>query len=234
MEPEVSAVVLDIEGTTGSAAHVHEQLFPFARDRFAGWLAAHRGEAQHEELLREIRMHTGKPGMTGSEAAATLAAWSDDDVKAPPLKKIQGLIWAEGYADGSLKGHVYDDVPTAFVRWREQGVELYIYSSGAVQAQHDWFAHTPHGDLSVFLTGYFDLDSAGGKRERSSYEAITRAIRAPASRTLFLSDVREELDAATGAGWQAIGVRRPDDPREADIEGHPTVGTLDEVRRRGC
>jgi enolase-phosphatase E1 len=223
----VRAVVLDIEGTTGSASHVHDVLFPYARERFADWFAAHRGETSWTELLEETRTHTGDPRLDEDGAVAALTAWSDQDVKAPPLKKIQGLIWAEGYARSTLTGHVYDDVPEALIRWRQTGIDRYVYSSGSVTAQHDWFAHSDHGDLSVLLNGYFDLSSAGGKKEPESYRAIARAIGTPAHETVFFSDVREELDAATAAGWRAVAVRRPGDPRGREVPGHPTVPALD-------
>ncbi|MGY5128306.1 acireductone synthase [Streptomyces nigrescens] len=226
----VRAVVLDIEGTTGSASHVHEVLFPYARERIADWIAAHRGEHRWTDLLEELRTHTGDPHLTEHEAVATLVAWSDEDVKAAPLKRIQGLIWADGYARGTLTGHVYDDVPPALACWRRSGIDRYIYSSGSVAAQRDWFTHSSHGDLSGLLNGYFDLLSAGGKRDPDSYRAITHAIGVPAHDTLFLSDVCEELDAAATSGWRTVAVRRPGDPRGPEVAGHPTVSVLDGVR----
>lgn len=226
----VRAVVLDIEGTTGSASHVHDVLFPYARERFAGWFAAHRTEPAWTELMEELRIQTGDPQLDEGGAVAALTVWSDQDVKAPPLKGMQGLIWAEGYARATLTGHVYDDVPAALARWRQSGIARYIYSSGSAAAQHDWFAHSNHGDLSALLNGYFDLSSAGGKRDPESYRAITRAIGVPAHETVFFSDVVEELDAATAAGWRAVAVRRPGDPRGPEVAGHPTVPALDDIR----
>ncbi len=226
----VRAVVLDIEGTTGSASHVRDVLFPYARERFADWLAAHRGEAPWTELMEEIRTCAGDPRLDEEGAVAALTGWSDQDVKVPPLKRIQGLVWAEGYACSTLTGHVYDDVPGALARWRQAGIERYVYSSGSVTAQRDWFAHSGHGDLSGLLDGYFDLAGAGGKREPESYRAITRALGVPAHETVFFSDVGEELDAATAAGWRAVAVRRPGDPRGREVPGHPTVPALDDIQ----
>ncbi|MFE6776661.1 acireductone synthase [Streptomyces sp. NPDC057702] len=227
--PAVRAVVCDIEGTTGSAAHVREVLFPYARERLTGWLAAHRDTTEGQRVLHQVRAHAGDPELDERGAAAALAAWSDADVKAPPLKDVQGLIWAEGYARGELRGHVYDDVPPALARWRRAGLVTAIYSSGSVAAQRHWFAHSDHGDLSPLLCDYFDLVSAGGKRAADSYGAITTRLGVPAHATLFLSDVREELDAARAAGWQVLGVRRAGDPRGDRVPGHPTVADLRHV-----
>ncbi|MGW8396283.1 acireductone synthase [Streptomyces lydicus] len=222
----VRAVVLDIEGTTGSADHVHTVLFPYARERFAAWFAAHRGEPRWTRLLDDLRTATGTPGLDEAGAVAALHAWTDADVKAAPLKALQGEIWAAGYADGSLHGHVYDDVPQALARWQAAGIERHIYSSGSAAAQRNWFAHSNHGDLTGLLDGYFDLTTAGPKREPDSYRTISRALAVPPGHTLFLSDVAAELDAAAEAGWQTLAVRRPDDPRGTAVDGHPVLGDL--------
>ncbi|MER0242682.1 acireductone synthase [Streptomyces sp. HSW2009] len=223
------AVVCDIEGTTGSASHVHQVLFPYARERIVPWLDDRRGTPEHGRVLAGVRAHTGRPDLTAQEAATALVGWLDADVKAPPLKEVQGLIWADGYARGELTGHVYDDVPAALARWARAGIDRYVYSSGSVSAQRNWFAHTAHGDLTGLLCGYFDLHSAGGKRLAASYRTITDHIGVPAGATLFLSDVADELDAAARAGWLTCAVRRPGDPRGDRVAGHVTVADLSRV-----
>lgn len=230
---EVTAVVLDIEGTVGSLAHVRDVLFPYARERLAAWVRQQRDTVRYAELLRDTRVLTGDPHLDEAGVIRALTTWSDEDAKVRPLKSAQALIWAEGYADGSLHGHVYLEVPAALERWGQAGIARYIYSSGARTAQHDWFAHSNLGDLTWLLDGHFDLSDAGGKREADSYRTISRAIGTTPAEIVFLSDVGEELDAAVLAGWQAIGVRRAADPRGAVIEGHPTVGCLDGVRLTG-
>ncbi|MFB6440852.1 acireductone synthase [Streptomyces sp. NPDC056411] len=222
MSPDpVRAVVLDIEGTTGSVDHVHAVLFPYARERFAGWFAAHRGQPRWTELIEDVRRATGAADLDEAGAVAALHAWTDADVKAAPLKALQGEIWEAGYADGTLHGHVYDEVPEALTRWRAAGIACHIYSSGSTSAQRNWFAHSNHGDLTGLLNGYFDLTTAGPKREPDSYRTISRALRVPPAATLFLSDVGAELDAAAAAGWQTLAIRRPDDPRGPAVDGHP-------------
>ncbi|MFD7919946.1 acireductone synthase [Streptomyces sp. NPDC059740] len=225
----VRTVVLDIEGTTGSADHVHHVLFPYARQRLAGWFADQRGTARHAEVLEAVRATASDPLLDEAGAVAALAAWADSDTKAAPLKTVQGLIWAQGYADGSLTGHVYPDVPPALRRWAGAEIEVYVYSSGSLQAQRDWFRYSDHGDLTGLLRGHFDLESAGPKRAPDSYRAITRAVGGVPGDILFLSDVAAELDAAAVAGWRVLGVRRPGDPDGPQVPGHPTVTSLDDV-----
>ncbi|GAA1988359.1 acireductone synthase [Kitasatospora viridis] len=226
----VDAVVLDIEGTVGSLAHVQEVLFPYARERLAHWTAEHWDDPRHAGIRREIREATGDPALGAAAAAAVLGDWSDQDLKTAPLKAVQALIWADGYADGSLHGHVYPEVPGVLADWQQAGIARYVYSSGALAAQRDWFAHSDLGDLSALLDGYFDLTTAGGKREPDSYRRIAAAVGAEGRSVLFLSDVDAELDAAAAAGWRTAGVRRAGDPRGTAVGAHPTVDSLHLLR----
>ena len=55
---------------------------------------------------------------------------------------------------------MYQDVPDAFRRWIESGAQLYIYSSGSVQAQKLLFGQTGEGNLlTVRLFGAHSFDS---------------------------------------------------------------------------
>jgi enolase-phosphatase E1 len=40
------------------------------------------------------------------------------------LYLLKGHIWRAGYAEGLLKSHVYDDVPSAFKRWTSKGLKV--------------------------------------------------------------------------------------------------------------
>jgi enolase-phosphatase E1 len=211
----VAAAVLDIEGTTSSITSVRDRLFPYARARIADWMR--RPDAEVAAIARDTRAAAGAPGADLDDVIAILTRWADDDVKATPLKTLQGLIWAAGFAAGDLTGHVYDDVPAALARWHAAGIELYVYSSGSVQAQRDWFAHTDHGDLSGQFKGWFDTACPGPKTAVESYRAIATAVGARPAELVFLSDSKTELDAAAAAGLVTIGVRRAED-------GSPDVG----------
>jgi len=50
--------------------------------------------------------------------------------------------------------------------------------------------------------------TVGGKREAESYRKIAAAINLPPQDILFLSDIKEELDAATTAGMQTVWLVR--------------------------
>lgn len=192
----VTAILLDIEGTTSSIAFVADVLFPYARDRLPGYVAAHADAVA--PILADV---------PGDDPVATLLQWIDEDRKATPLKTLQGMIWAEGYADGSIQGHVYPDTPEALARWKGQALDIYIYSSGSVQAQKLIFGHSVAGDLTPLLSGYFDTE-VGGKREADSYARIADALGRQPNTILFVSDIYAEIVAAQAAGLQALLIDR--------------------------
>lgn len=195
------AVLLDIEGTTTSIAFVKDRLFPFAAEALEGFLAEHGTDPAVAAILAEV---------PGTEKAATLRGWMASDAKVTPLKALQGLIWAQGYADGRLKGHLWPDVAACLRAWATAGVTLAIYSSGSVAAQRDLFGHSEAGDLVPLFAGFFDT-RVGAKREAPSYAAIAAALGLPTGEILFLSDVAEELDAAVAAGMRGCQLVRAAD-----------------------
>jgi enolase-phosphatase E1 len=145
----------------------------------------------------------------------------DRDRKSTGLKSLQGKIWEEGYRAGELKGEVYPDVIPALERWRGQGIDIAIFSSGSIQAQQSLFANSATGDLTRFIRAYFDT-TTGPKGAPESYVRIAAALaRAPAD-LLFVSDVPAELDAASKAGMRtALCVRNPGSP--PGTSGHPII-----------
>jgi enolase-phosphatase E1 len=226
----IRAVVLDIEGTTSSLGHVRDVLFPYARERVPAWLA--RPDPRIARIAAEVRALTGRPAARPREITEILLAWIDRDVKAVPLKTLQGLIWEEGLAAGELSVHVYDDVPPVLRTWTRQGLRVAVYSSGSVRAQRAWFRHTRHGDLQPYISRNFDIPAAGPKAEAESYRVIARALALPEAEVAFLSDAPPELDAARTAGMSAIGVLRPGNDR-TDLGEHPFIGTFDELDLTG-
>ena len=220
----VDAVVLDIEGTTTSVAFATDVLYPYARARLPNYVRQHRDEPEVGAILDEARQ---AGGVFNDEAVLVrMCHWMERDQKITPLKTLQGLIWEEGYRSGELVSHLYPDVAPALAAWHARGLKLYIYSYGSVHAQKLIYGHTVAGDLTPLLSGYFDTH-VGHKREVVSYRRIAEAIGMPPARILFLSDVREELDAAREAGWRTIWLVREGVPRLA--AAHRRVTRFDQI-----
>jgi len=202
----IKAIVTDIEGTTSSLSFVKDVLFPYARANLAGYIHRHADEPQLQTLLIDARAEAGAE-LTIEQLITQFIQWIDEDKKVTPLKSLQGLIWEAGYRQGDFKGHIYPDAAEYLKTWKSQGLDLYVYSSGSVYAQKLLFAHTDYGDLTPLFSGYFDTH-IGGKKESQSYRNIAEKIAVPATQLLFLSDIKEELDAAHEAGFHTYWLIR--------------------------
>lgn len=221
----IKAIVTDIEGTTTSLDFVKEVLFPYSRQHLRRFVHENANRAEVAGLLDAVRGVVGQP-LDLEAVCAQLEQWIDEDRKVLPLKTLQGMIWAMGYANGDFQGHLYPDAVRKLRQWHEQGIRLYVYSSGSVEAQKLLFAHTPFGDLTSLFSGYFDT-SIGHKRDAASYATIGRQLGISPSEILFLSDVREELDAARDVGMRTCWLVRDATPG-SDAE-HTQVASFDDI-----
>jgi len=221
----IQAIVTDIEGTTSSIDFVHKTLFPYAKQHLRRYLQTHTDDAEVTTQIAEVAKLEGRP-LSLDETADVLERWIDEDRKITPLKALQGLIWAQGYADGALSGHVYADTPVYLRRWHAAGKRLYVYSSGSVAAQKLIFGHSDAGDLTPLFSGYFDT-RIGAKREAAAYQAILAELGLPGEAVLFLSDIGEELDAARAAGLQTWQLIRDD--KAKPFPAHPQARDFSEV-----
>lgn len=242
MSLNACTVLLDVEGTTSSIAFVHEVMFPFARRELPHFLAAQWGSAELAQALQALAHDAGyedlSPWLSESSPEAAQArilahvmSLMDRDAKTTGLKQLQGLVWRGGFQSGRLRAHVYPDVEPALKRWRQDGLEIRIYSSGSVEAQQLFFGHTESGNLLPYLEGHYDT-RIGGKRDAASYRRIAHDIQLPPDRVIFVSDVVEELVAARQAGMQAALSMRPGNgPLATPFDG-PTVHSFTELSIR--
>lgn len=205
----VSAILSDIEGTTTSISFVHDVLFPYAKKNVAQYVTEHSQELT--SLIDEVKMLSGNPNATLDEVIATLLTWMNQDKKITPLKTLQGMMWESGYKQGDFQGHVYEDAYLFLMKWKEQGIPLYIYSSGSVKAQKLLYGYSTYGDMTPLFSGYFDT-TTGPKKESLSYESIAQKMNLAPQSILFLSDSVEELDAAHAAGMQTLLLVRDGKP----------------------
>ena len=211
---------MDIEGTTTPLDFVHQVAFPYARSHAEEFIERHAPlpevifdlEGLRREHAQDARLGRKPPSLTNGGTPRSFARYIDwlitADRKSTPLKSLQGKIWEEGYASRELVGRVFDDVPDALKRWQTEKRLVAIFSSGSVLAQQLLFAHTTAGDLTKYISAYFDT-TTGGKLEPQSYTKIARALGRPPQEIVFLSDVTRELDAAAAAGIEVLLCDRP-------------------------
>ena len=224
----IRAILTDIEGTTSSISFVKDVLFPYARAHLAEFVHANADDAAVRKALDEVSAIADQPLET-DRAIDQLLAWIDEDRKITPLKALQGMIWEAGYRHGDFRGHMYPDAVEYLRRWRAAGLELFVYSSGSVQAQKLLFAHTDFGDLSGLFRDHFDT-RIGAKTDPASYRAIQSRIGIPAEQLLFLSDIVAELDAARSAGLRTVQLVRDAQTTTAE---HPVAHDFSEIDVEG-
>ena len=232
----IRGILLDIEGTTTPIAFVHDVLFTYARQHVRDYLMQHSSAAADDiALLREEHARDSGggaqlPPLTDDvDSVATYVHWLiDRDRKSTGLKSLQGKIWREGYADGTLKSQVFSDVRPAFERWHKAGLRISIFSSGSALAQRLLFAHSEEGDLTTFITDYFDTN-VGAKGDAESYRRIAQYMNLAPQEIMFISDVVTELEAATKAGMQTrLSIRTGNQP-QSNADSFHVVHTFDDV-----
>lgn len=216
-------VLLDIEGTIASQPYVTAVLYSFLRDNLAGYVEAHGEDPVVQKVLADTIELSGREG----DPVATLLGWLAEDRKAPPLKKIQGLVWEDGFRRGGLKGHIYEDALETLNAWHRAGVPLYIFSSGSILSQLLFFEKNAGGDLRYLFSGHYDTDT-GAKVETQSYGKIATSIGVKPDRLLFFSDNPRELVAATAAGLAVVHVVRAEEGTAPDPR-FPEIASFAEV-----
>jgi enolase-phosphatase E1 len=236
---KIRAILLDIEGTTTPIDFVYRVLFPYAKSHAEEFVRRHGGSRDVCEDLKALREQHAEdfahglnpPALEDSNDPTFFVAYIhwliDHDRKLTSLKSLQGKIWAEGYASGELRSQVFDDVSRALNRWREQDKLIAIFSSGSVLAQKLLFRHTQAGDLTSYLSDYFDT-TMGSKTDPASYRKIAEATGLSPLQIIFISDVTKELDAATTAGFEALLCERPGNHPQAQ-HNYKIVRSFDEL-----
>ncbi|MEO1529647.1 MAG: acireductone synthase [Planctomycetota bacterium] len=243
-DPTFRGVLLDIEGTTSSISFVFDIMFPYVREHVAEFLVENASDASCLDACQHIARDAGEANieqcfggpLTSADVQAAIVAHVNDlmdrDVKATGLKQLQGLIWESGFRSGSMSAHVYPDVVPAMKRWRDAGIRMWIYSSGSVHAQKLFFGHSINGSLLDFFDGHWDTQ-VGGKKEASSYKSIAEQINASSGLgvgdVLFVSDVIEELDAASSAGMQTRLAIRPGNRPVEEPHEHQRIESFDAI-----
>lgn len=214
MANKIHYILTDIEGTTTAIDFVHKILFPYAAKHLASFLQQPQPqdiqttiEAALTQVKETILAETTDTETSLERCLKHLERWIETDRKHPALKTIQGMIWRIGYENGDFKGHIYDDVLPALTHWREQGIQLGIYSSGSVAAQKLLFGNLPEGNITPLFAHNFDT-KVGHKQDVTSYQNIAKQLTINPENILFLSDVEAELHAANQALMQTIQLVR--------------------------
>ncbi|KAK4163418.1 enolase-phosphatase E1 [Cladorrhinum sp. PSN259] len=229
IKPKV--VLLDIEGTVCPISFVKDVLFPYALKALPGTLEA---EWDSPSFAQYRNAFPQEHAVSKEAFTAHVQDLMSQDLKISYLKSLQGYLWESGYKSGELKSPLFRDVNPKLAAWRDNGVQLMIYSSGSVAAQKLLFRHTDGepSNLTAWISDFFDTVNAGPKTEAASYEKIVgHHPEVPAGDWLFLSDNVKEVEAAKQAGLQSIIVERPGNAElsEEARAKHRVITSFDQI-----
>lgn len=233
----MKAILLDIEGTTTPIDFVHKTLFPYAKNKIGEYVAENFDAISLEiELLKKEYKKDFLDQIYGrdfrEDKPETIVDYSkfliEVDRKSTPLKSLQGKIWQAGYESGEIESVIFEDVPQAFERWKSEEKRIAIYSSGSILAQKLIFRYSNFGDLTPYISGYFDTN-VGHKREAESYVKIAHALNHPPKRVAFVSDILQELDAAKTAGFETFLSIREGNALIENETKHKAIHSFDEI-----
>ena len=210
IKPKV--ILTDIEGTTTSISFVHDVLFPYAYKALPSFVQENLSVPVVTTILEQVRSEIGDPTAEVERLILKLLNWIEADRKVTPLKTLQGLIWENGYLNGEIRGHLYEDAYQELTCWYKQGMRLCVYSSGSIKAQKLLFQHSVFGDVSYLFERYFDT-TIGQKKEAGSYGKISQVLDVAATEILFLSDVEAELSASAKIGMNTMMLARETKPQ---------------------
>ena len=163
----------------------------------------------------------------------------NNDIKDAILKSLPRLHLEIGICKmDELMAPVYEDA-IEFVTDLSKTRKIYIYSSGSIKAQVLLFGHVKGAngspvDMNRYLSGYYDITTAGFKQESGSYVSILKDIgyESKQSSVLFLSDNVREVDAAIQAGMNSLVVDRPGNAplSEADKKSFSIIETFRDLK----
>jgi len=230
-------LLLDIEGCTTAISFVKDVLFPYVIEHAENYTANNLTAEERKTLLADLQkdltpeqLKDATDNSTDATNPAPIIRYMvKNDLKVASLKSLQGKMWKDGYANGTLKGHVYDDFVPMLDWMKANGVKVYIYSSGSVQAQKLLFGKSTKGDLCNYFSGHFDITTSGNKKQSTSYTKICEAMNIPPGDLVFCSDAVAELVAAkeAGVGRCIMTVRPGNAPlTKEEAEAHPQVFSL--------
>ncbi|GIU47280.1 enolase-phosphatase E1 [Shewanella sairae] len=221
----IRAIVVDTAGTTTDLNFIEDVLFPYSAKALAAFLEENRHNVLVDNCICDVQDIALEPDADLARVTEILLQWIEEDRKATPLKTLQGLIWKQGYAKGEFKGHIFPDFIEALDGYKQQSLRVYSFSSGSVDAQKLLFSHSDAGDLTDKFNGHFDTRT-GNKRFKQAYCNIVNTISLSPKQILFVSDVLEELKAASEAGLNVVQMVRDDSQRTGDFR---TINSFSEL-----
>lgn len=198
----IKFILMDIGGTTSSLSFVRKKVIPYALKQMLTFIKQNKEKPEVQNILSSLSAEQGC-GLSLTAASELFIEWVNEGKSHHLLNLIIELIYKDGLESGDFKAHIFSEVPTKLKEWKDAGLSLAVYSSAPVEVQKALFKYSELGDLTSYLSAYFD-PSIGSKTAEQSYTEISQKLGVKPEEVLFLSDIGQELDAASKAGMDVF------------------------------
>lgn len=268
----IKKVIFDIEGTICPLSFVKETLYDYFLDKIPSILKQFKYPITRDnnditalrqlpdfdyvkifEALLQLDLEDEETALKLQSYDALLNHFQTlvkNDIKDKHLKQVQGLVWNAGYDSNEIQVSLFPDAIQFLNKLANSEThignikQIFIYSSGSVNAQKLLLAHVKDldneqggsVDLNPLVNGYFDINTSGHKIEKQSYTNIYESIKKKDEELepkdlLFFSDNIHEVKAAEEAGLRSIIVEKPGNKPipEAEKSGLTTIKSFDEI-----
>lgn len=201
-------ILTDIMGTITPNSFLKAMMGDF-REHGAGFIS--NPDEQARAIIDKIRASKGD--ITAEQMVAVIddviARRDFSDPLLPDYLKLTGAVNVQGYNTERMQAPFYEDVPQAFSGWKKNGKGIFVYSNGSEASQRAMFRTGDRGDLTPFVTRFFDTADWGSKDKDESYKRIADAMQEAPKDIVFFSDLTRELDPASRVGYEVFLVNRP-------------------------
>ncbi|MCB1192116.1 MAG: acireductone synthase [Leptospiraceae bacterium] len=214
-----SVCLFDIEGTLIPVNFVNEVLTPYILQKVPSFVDKFGLEKDVANFLIQENETDFKKGLYAEKISR-----NKQIIKPPTISYIQHIIKIDkncmalamikekilrhGCEAKEINWKVFTDVPKFLQYLKKYYIRVGIYSIDDVDSQISLFKYTSLGDMTPYISHYFDL-KIGAKTDSSSYTNIARAIKTTPKKIAFFTDSLEEAETAKKAGLHTIVVKRP-------------------------
>lgn len=222
--------LFDIEGTVAPISFVHEVLFPYAKEKLPAFIQKNAISKtawesiflENQKDISEKKYSLALKEPTDKDSLVEyLQFLISVDRKNSGLKEIQGFIWEEGYKLGEIQSTIFSDAVEYFEFLYKNHKTIAIYSSGSILAQKLIFRYSTSGDLTQYISAYFDTTS-GPKKESASYKNILQSLNILPEQLIFYTDIVEEAKASNIVKVTSVILVRPGNQPQ-NLEGFSSI-----------
>ena len=222
-------ILLDIDGTCMPISYFPHIMQPYLPNNIRQYVAANLETDIMKDILMRLRIEYKRqipkdldhrvlvPEFDGKNGAKVVMdvftnfmAQTDEGKKSETIMALAWLVWLDGFRKGSLASELFNDVPVALERWKQEGISICSISSMISLGQQLVFTCTRFGNLDDLFAGYLCTKDINAHKSNSRcFTAVCEKLDVRPKELLFLTDSGKEAVAAKDAGCRSILVERP-------------------------